>query len=65
MSWSLFDFLVAGALLLGAGLAYVFFARRGGTRVYRIAVGVVIAAVVLVIWLELAVGVFGSPLSGS
>jgi len=65
VKWTPFDFLVAGALLLGAGLAYEFFARRGGTRAYRVVIGVVISAVLLVVWLELAVGVFGTRWSGS
>ena len=63
--WTLFDFLVAGALLLGAGLAYEFFARKGGTLAYRVIVGMAIAAVLLVVWLELAVGIFGTPWAGS
>lgn len=65
VKWTLFDFLVAGALLLGAGLTYEFFARRGGTLAYRVTIGVVVAAVLLVVWLELAVGVFGTRWSGS
>jgi hypothetical protein len=65
VSWSLFDFLVAGALLLAAGLTYEFLARRGGTRAYRVTAAIVISAVLVVVWLELAVGVFGSRWSGS
>jgi hypothetical protein len=65
VNWTPFDFVVAGALLLGAGLAYEFLARRGGTRGFRVIVGMAIAAVLLVVWLELAVGIFGSPWAGS
>src|SRR5688500_13320264 len=36
VNWTPFDFVVAGALLLGAGLAYEFLARRGGTRGFRV-----------------------------
>jgi hypothetical protein len=63
--WTLFDFAIAGGLLLCAGLTYEFFARRVCSRAHRIAAGVVIAVVLLVVWLELAVGIFGTPWSGS
>lgn len=65
VKWTLFDFVAAGALLLVAGLTYEFFARRGGTLAYRVLIGVAISAVLLVVWLELAVGVFGTRWSGS
>ena len=57
--------MVAGALLLAAGLTYVFFARKRGTVAYRVTVAAVIGAVLLVVWLELAVGVFGTRWAGS
>jgi hypothetical protein len=65
VNWSPFDFLVAGALLLGAGLSCEFFARRRSSTKYRLAVGVTIAVVLALVWVELAVGVFGTPLAGS
>jgi hypothetical protein len=65
VSWTPFDFLVAGGLLLLATLTFEFFARRCGSAKSRVVVGIVIAAMLLVIWLELAVGIFGSPLAGS
>jgi len=63
--WTPFDFVVAGALLLGAGLTCEVVARRGGTLAYRLTVGTVIVAVLVMVWLELAVGVFGTPWAGS
>lgn len=65
VKWTPFDFVVAGALLLGAGLTYEAVARKGHSRAYRLTVGVVIAAVLVMVWLELAVGVFGTPWGGS
>jgi hypothetical protein len=65
VKWTPFDFVVAGALLLGAGLTYEAVARKGGTRGHRLTVGVVIVAVLVMVWLELAVGVFGTPWGGS
>jgi hypothetical protein len=65
VNWSSGDFLVAGGLLLGACAVFEFFARRGGTTAFRVAVGVAIATVVVLVWLELAVGIFGSRWAGS
>jgi hypothetical protein len=65
VSWTLFDFVVAGGLLLSAGLTFEFFARRARSRRSRVIAGVAILAVLVVVWLELAVGIFGSPLAGS
>jgi hypothetical protein len=58
--WSLADFVVAGVLLFGTGLAFELVARKGGTFAYRAAVGVACAAALLLIWLNLAVGLIGS-----
>ena len=65
VNWSLGDFLVAGALLLSACCGFEFFARRGGTIAFRVTVGIVIAMLVVLVWLELAVGIVGSPWAGS
>ncbi len=60
VDWSLGDFVVAGVLLFGSGLTYELVARKGGTIAYRAAVGVAIAAALLLIWINLAVGLIGS-----
>lgn len=65
VSWSGFDFLVAGVLLLAAGVAFEFFARRVASLKSRVIAGTAIAVVLLVVWLELAVGIFGTPWAGS
>jgi hypothetical protein len=65
VSWTLFDFAVAGGLLLSAGLTFEFVARRTGSRRSRVIAGVAIFAVLVIVWLELAVGIFGSPLAGA
>jgi hypothetical protein len=59
-NWSLFEFIVMGALIFGTGLAYVLIARKGGTTAYRFAVGLALAAAFLLVWINLAVGVIGS-----
>lgn len=65
MVWDLFDFAVAGVLLFGSGLVYVLATRHVGSKRNRIVVGVAVAAVLLVVWADLAVGVFGTPFAGS
>ncbi|ADB38351.1 hypothetical protein [Spirosoma linguale] len=65
VNWSLFDFIVAGVLLLGTGLVCEFVLRRVKRVDYRIAICGVILLMLALIWVELAVGIFGSPLAGS
>jgi hypothetical protein len=58
--WTLADFALAGALLFGTGLTYVLVARKAGNIAYRAAVGVALAAALLLVWINLAVGIIGS-----
>ena len=58
--WNLADFAVAGALLISAGLAFVLIARKARSNAYRAAVGVAVAAALLLVWVNLAVGIIGS-----
>ena len=60
MRWGLADFVVAGALLVGTGLLYELAARKVGNVVYRAAAGMALAAALLLIWLNLAVGLIGT-----
>ena len=65
VNWTLFDFVVAGALLLGTGLMCELAIRKIHKMKYRIAICVALLAVFLLIWAELAVGIFGTPFAGS
>ena len=60
VAWDMADFAVAGALLFGTGLAYELVARKAGIIAYRAAVGVALAAALLLVWMNLAVGIIGS-----
>ena len=64
VNWTLFDFFVAGILLLGTGLMCELVMRKVMKTRHRIAICVALLAMLLLIWAELAVGVFGTPLSG-
>lgn len=65
VTWSIADFAVAGILLLGTGLALDFVIRKITNVRHRIIISAMILIMLLLIWTELAVGVFGTPLSGS
>jgi len=56
VSWTLFDFIIAGVLLFGTGALFVFAARR--TRKYRVAIGALFLTALFYVWAELAVGIF-------
>jgi hypothetical protein len=60
VDWSPFDFVVAGALLFGTGLAFELITRQAGANAYRAAVGVALLAALLLVWINLAVGIIGS-----
>lgn len=64
VNWSLTDFVVMGLMLLGTVLA-IEFVRRKVAKKYRI--WLILAAVLafLLLWAELAVGIFGSSFAGS
>jgi hypothetical protein len=61
VAWGVFDFAVAGALLGGTGLIHQLAASKAGNIAYRAAVGVALAAALLLVWMNLAVGVIGEP----
>jgi hypothetical protein len=58
VNWAPGDFVAAGLLLFGAGMAYVLAARRTRTARQKVVVGALALAVLAVVWAELAVGLF-------
>lgn len=65
VNWTLLDFIVAGALLLGAGLLCELVLRKVKTIKFRIAICIALLILFFLIWAELAVGIFGTPFSGN
>ena len=64
VNWNLADFIVAAILLLGTGFPIDFIIKRVKKAKYRIALSLAVVMMLLLIWAELAVGIFGTPLSG-
>ncbi|WP_026473453.1 hypothetical protein [Alkaliflexus imshenetskii] len=65
VDWKLWDFVLMGLLLMGTGLLCGFALNRVKSLKYRIVICAVIVIMLILIWAELAVGVFGAPFSGS
>lgn len=53
--WSPLDFLIMGTLIFCAGVCYQVLARKLQTKTRRLVLALVMIAVVLAIWVELAV----------
>lgn len=60
VAWGVADFVVAGGLLFGTGLAYELVAKKMASTAYRVAVGVALATAFFLIVANLAVGLIGS-----
>ena len=65
VNWTLSDFVVAAVLLFSTGLTCEFVMRKIHNVKYRIIICGVILVVLILIWIELAVGIFGTPFAGS
>lgn len=65
VQWDAFDFVVAGMLMAGLGLAYVLSTMKVSNPRSRLIAFAVFAAVLLLVWVELAVGLVGTPFAGS
>lgn len=65
VNWDLFDFLVAGLLLVGTGILIEFAIRTVKNKNTQIALIAAILLGLFLLWAELAVGIFGSPIAGS
>ena len=65
VNWAISDFVVAGALLFGAGLGIEVVIRSVKQTKYKFLISLAILALLCLIWVELAVGIFGTPFGGS
>lgn len=58
--WTLSDFIFAGILIFGTGLAYKLITRKSGDIAYRVAIGFALFTGLFLIWVNAAVGLIGS-----
>ena len=63
--WSLPDFMIAGVLLFGTALTINLVVNSTKTFTTKLVICGAIILMLILIWAELAVGIFGSPFSGS
>ena len=65
VTWTFSDFVVAAIMLLGTGFTIDFVLRKVTKIQYRIAICIAVLALLLLVWVELAVGIFDTPFAGS
>lgn len=65
VNWDETDFIVMGTLLFSTGLILELVMKKFNNSTTQIIAGLIVVAVFLLIWAELAVGVFGTPWAGS
>jgi hypothetical protein len=63
--WSVADFVLAGFLLFFSGLVVLFIQNKVSKRNRRIGLILVVLFSLLLLWAELAVGLFDSPFAGN
>lgn len=64
VTWSVFDFLAAAIILLSAGFTFDLILRKVKSTPYRIAFSIALLVILLLVWAELAVGIFGTLIGG-
>jgi len=65
VNWTASDFIVAAILLFGTGMVSEMVLRKVKSSKNRILICGIVLVILLLVWIELAVGIFGSPLAGS
>ena len=65
VNWSAFDFIIMGGMLLSTGVLMEVLIRKIKNKTTRFVLLGLSLLVFLLLWAEMAVGIFGSPISGS
>ncbi|MCT2562873.1 hypothetical protein [Chryseobacterium herbae] len=65
VNWSASDFLIAGVLLSTVAILINLARTKIKKQSHRILICIFVLIVFALIWIELAVGIFGSPFAGS
>ncbi|WP_336690822.1 MULTISPECIES: hypothetical protein [unclassified Chryseobacterium] len=64
-NWSPADFIIAGSLLFGTAFFINLVIRSKKSLRYKLLICFAILLVLALVWIELAVGLFGTPFAGS
>lgn len=65
VNWTTADFIIAGCLFVGTGLISEIIMRKIKNINYKVGLIIVILIIVILTWIELAVGIFGTPFAGN
>lgn len=65
VNWDFFDFLVAGILLFTVATALNLILCFAGNKLLQYALIAVLLLAFALLWIEIAVGIFGSPIAGN
>lgn len=63
-NWSPFDFVFATVMVGGVQLAYAYISKKAGSSAYKIATGLTLLGMFLLIWINGAVGIIGDEDNG-
>ena len=64
-NWSPSDFAIGGLLLFGTAFLIDLMLRIVKNKTYKILICAAIVLLLMLVWAELAVGIFGTPFAGS
>ncbi|MCU0322753.1 MAG: hypothetical protein MUE72_10070 [Chitinophagaceae bacterium] len=65
VNWTLFDFSIAAILLFGTAIVIELVLRKFKPLKTRLFICAIVLVLLALIWIELAVGIFGSPFAGN
>lgn len=65
VNWTLFDFVIAGVLLLATAVLFELVVWKVKNKKQRITLIVILIIAFFLIWAELAVGIIVTPISGN
>ncbi len=65
INWTFFDFIIMGILILSLSFGIKQVLKTTKNRMFRILIIVLILMVFLLVWAELAVGIFDTPIAGT
>ena len=65
INWSVFDFIIMGFLLILLSIGINFVSNRTKNLKNRVLYIGILVIIFMLIWAELAVGLFGTPFAGS